>query len=372
MPDETIWIVTNDVATMKLDAINAELNKNLELAEQLWIRVLAASPGDDMDAIEGIQRIALSKQEHPKSATPEPDPANTRNDYATPKLTFDTVTVDAQGKENYRYQGHAEFFSEYLGNGVNLVMVAIPKGRFRMGSPETEKMRFNCEGPQHEVAIAPFFLGQFPVTQAQWKRVATLPRIDRDLDSDFSNFQSSPFYSKGEDRPLEWVDWEDAVEFCRRLSQATKRNYRLPSEAEWEYACRAGTTGPFHFGETINTDFANYNGHYLDGSAVKGTFREETTPVGSFGVANAFGLCDMHGNVFEWCQDVWHDNYRGAPADGTAWESGGDNSYRVLRGGSWKLNPFYCRSAYRDSTSEDDGWRDRGFRVAVSSVSPSS
>ncbi|MFM9265466.1 SUMF1/EgtB/PvdO family nonheme iron enzyme [Tychonema sp. BBK16] len=394
-----------DVSILKNDAYQAELNKDYALAKQLWIRVLAASTGD-MEAINGIQRIALSKQEHPKFATSEPssattskgnvtpeltfdivqeipkipvlkqecpksetselDSATTSKGNVTPKLTFDIVKLDGWGKEKSRLQGQAEFFSEDLGNGVNLVMVAIPGGRFRMGSPETEEGRSHSESPQHEVAIFPFFLAQFSVTQAQWKKVATLPRFERDLDPDPSHF-------KGQNRPVEQVSWEDALEFCRRLSQATKRNYRLPSEAEWEYACRAGTTGPFHFGESINTNFANYDGKSRYGSSPKGTYRHETTPMESFGSANAFGLCDMHGNVWEWCQDVWHHNYCGAPTDGTAWEyGGGDNPHRVRRGGSWCDLVIHCRSANRFSYSADGRWREWGFRVAVASVSPSS
>ena len=141
------------------------------------------------------------------------------------------------------------------------------------------------------------------------------------------------------------------MEFCQRLSQYTNRNYHLPSEAEWEYACRAGTTTPFHFGETITSDLANYRAEYTYGAGTKGTYREETTEVGSFGVANAFGLYDMHGNVWEWCEDTWHSNYEGAPTDGSAWVEAGtndnDNRSRLLRGGSWDINPGNCRSASR-------------------------
>ncbi|MEQ8464777.1 formylglycine-generating enzyme family protein, partial [Coleofasciculus sp. E1-EBD-02] len=158
--------------------------------------------------------------------------------------------------------------------------------------------------------------------------------------------------------------WYDCVEFCARLSQYTGWNYRLPSEAEWEYACRAGTTTPFHFGETITTDLANYDGKYIYGAGAKGKYREETTPVGSFQVANAFGLYDMHGNVWEWCLDQWHDSYEGAPSDGQAWIiNDNDNHYRLLRGGSWYTYPRYCRCAYRSGNTPAFRYYDNGFRV---------
>ncbi|MGB6298534.1 MAG: formylglycine-generating enzyme family protein, partial [Rivularia sp. (in: cyanobacteria)] len=159
-------------------------------------------------------------------------------------------------------------------------------------------------------------------------------------------------------------------EFCARLSFHTGREYRLPSEAEWEYACRAGTTTPFHFGETITTDLANYNGSSY-GNGPKGKERGETTPVGSFGVANGFGLYDMHGNVWEWCLDDWHDNYEGAPTDGSAWLDDNDNLDRksaeaLLRGGSWYIGPGYCRCASRNSGNialRDFDINGIGFRV---------
>jgi len=235
-------------------------------------------------------------------------------------------------------------------------MVAIPGGTFLMGSPESEQGQSDRESPQHTVTIQPFFMGKFSVTQAQWQAVASLPKVNIHLKSDPSDF-------KGANRPVEQVSWNDAVEFCRRLSKATGREYRLPSEAEWEYACRAGTTTPFHFGETITTDLANYNGNYNYGSGSKGQYREQTTDTGSF-PANTFGLHDMHGNVWEWCQDTWHENYNGAPTDGSAWvyENANQNR-RILRGGSWDGNPGDCRSASRLDYSPDFNDDYIGFRV---------
>ncbi|HEY9603467.1 MAG TPA: SUMF1/EgtB/PvdO family nonheme iron enzyme [Allocoleopsis sp.] len=246
-------------------------------------------------------------------------------------------------------------FTEDLGNGVTLEMVAIPGGTFLMGSPESEAERSNSEGPQHTVTLQPFFIGKFPVTQAQWQAVAGFSKVKIDLDPDPSSF-------KGANRPVEQVSWYDATEFCARLSKKTGRQYRLPSEAEWEYACRAGTTTPFHFGKTISPELANYDGKYTYGSGSKGIYREQTTEVGSF-PANAFGLYDMHGNVWEWCADHWHDSYKGAPTDGSVWLSENKKNYRLLRGGSWDGNPGYCRSAFRGGDMPDTPYCDDGVRV---------
>ena len=288
---------------------------------------------------------------------------------------FQVVTVNDRGEEVKRVQSQAQYFTEELGNGVILDMVAIPGGKFLMGTEDREIERlgkkynvayFRREKPQHEVTVQSFCMGKYPVTQGQWKAVASLPKVKRDLEADPSNF-------KGGNRPVEQVSWEDAVEFCQRLSKQTKREYRLPSEAEWEYACRAVTTTPFHFGETITTDLANYRGTDLEISGKvypgnyadepKGQYREETTAVGIF-PPNAFGLYDLHGNVWEWCQDDFHENYGGAPIDGRAWRSGISNkNQKVIRGGSWDDFPVNCRSAYRHYHACDFRNLYIGFRV---------
>jgi formylglycine-generating enzyme required for sulfatase activity len=227
-----------------------------------------------------------------------------------------------------------------------------------MGSPESEEGRDDDEGPQHDVTVPPFFMGKYPVTQGQWKEIASRTDLKVKLDL---KLEPSYFKEPYQDidrwhRPVERVSWYEAVEFCERLSKLTQRNYRLPSEAEWEYACRAGTTTPFYFGNTITPELVNYDGQYVYGNAQKGEYREETTPVGQF-YPNAFGLYDMHGNVWEWCLDTWHNSYDGAPTDGSAWETGGHSTRRVCRGGSWYFNPGRCRSAYRfnfDSVETDD------------------
>jgi formylglycine-generating enzyme required for sulfatase activity len=173
---------------------------------------------------------------------------------------------------------------------------------------------------------------------------------------------ANPAYFKGNNRPVENVSWNGAVEFCEKLSQKTGKKYRLPSEAEWEYACRAGTTTPFYFGESITPDLVNYNGNYAYASAPKGKYRKQTTDVGTF-PPNAFGLYDMHGNVFEWCQDNYKENYINAPIDGSALTSQIALG-RLLRGGSWGNTPKHCRSAYRYNGSPY--YYDIGFRVVCS------
>ncbi|OBQ32520.1 MAG: sulfatase-modifying factor protein [Anabaena sp. CRKS33] len=242
----------------------------------------------------------------------------------------------------------ARYFTEYLGNGVTLEMAVIPGGTFMMGSPENEEGRSDDESPQHQVTVPSFFMGKYPVTQAQYQAI----------------MRTNPSFFKGSNRPVERVSWYDAVAFCQELSQRAGRNYRLPSEAEWEYACRAGTTTPFHFGEIIVTDLANYDGNYIYGYGIEGIDREETTVVGSFGAANNFGLYDMHGNVSEWCQDNWHSNYKGAPTDGSAWLNNISSSDEyLLRGGSWYDRPGNCRSACRSFSNLDNGSLLIGFRV---------
>ncbi|MBD2596521.1 formylglycine-generating enzyme family protein [Nostoc spongiaeforme FACHB-130] len=282
---------------------------------------------------------------------------------------FNTVTVNARGEVIKREENQAIYYVEFLGKAagepsqLKIEMVAIPGGTFRMGSPKNELGRYEDESPQHTVTIKPFFMGKYPVTQAQWRFVAQLPQVHRKISSE-------PFRFQGDTLPVEQVSWYDAVEFCSRLSQFTGRPYTLPTEAEWEYACRAGTTTPFHFGETITSELANCDANYSYGVGVKGRYRGETTEVGSFGVANAFGLYDMHGNVWEWCLDDWHSNYEGAPTDASPWFDD-DNLYQkpgnaVLRGGSWSNDPEYCRSAFRnnDDRAERAYINDNiGFRV---------
>ncbi|MGD1808538.1 SUMF1/EgtB/PvdO family nonheme iron enzyme [Dapis sp. BLCC M126] len=296
----------------------------------------------------------------------QPIPETPRENISTPEVTpappppprpkfpiqkFTTVTVNSRGEIISRRQHQAEVMTENLGNGVFLEMVKIPAGRFLMGSPETEAERQDNESPQHYVDVPEFFMGKYPVTQAQWQAV----------------MGNNPSRFKGANRPVERVNWNDATEFCQKLSDITGKKYSLPSESQWEYACRARTSTPFYFGETITSELVNYNGNYPYADAPKGKYREQTTDVGIF-PPNSFGLYDMHGNVWEWCQDVWHDNYEGAPTDGSAWETGGNTKFRLLRGGSWLFNSWNCRCAgrnYYDAGSLDNLV---GFRVVSSGV----
>jgi formylglycine-generating enzyme required for sulfatase activity len=228
-----------------------------------------------------------------------------------------------------KFTSQAKRFIEDLGNGVKVEMIAIPGGEFLMGSPVTEKDSRNNERPQHRVKVPSFYMGRYPVTQSQYEILAG----------------KNPSSFKGGNLPVENVSWDDAQYFCQRLTAKSSRKYSLPSESQWEYACRAGTITPFHYGETISTDLANYNGNYTYENGIKGRYLEKTSAVGSSGLANSFGLSDMHGNIWEWCEDIWHDSYKGAPNDGSAWVSGDDQ--RLLRGGSWDYMPNLCRSAYR-------------------------
>ena len=301
---------------------------------------------------------------------------------------FETLTVEIIVKSsgflgfgfkstaNYKkHQGQAKYFTENLGNGITLDMVAIPGGRFLMGTEDEEIERlvkkydsswFWQEKPQHQVTIKSFLMGKFQVTQAQWQAVANLPKINREL-------KPNPAYFPGNNRPVEKVSWYDALEFCARLSKFTGKEYTLPSEAQWEYACRAGTTTPFYFGETITSELANYRGNLTYANEPKGKNRKKTTPVGSF-PPNAFGLYDMHGNVREFCADIYHDGYEGAPSDGSGWIDKVINNNskltRVIRGHSWNSLPWYCRSACRSLTDADNEFNFIGFRVVCVAETP--
>jgi len=310
--------------------------------------------------IRGQRSPIISVPPIPQTKPPAPPtvvaPAKSESGSSEQRFSFEVVTVKNVEPGGFlglqkkvtldRRSAQAQYFRENLGNGVTLDMVVIPGGTFLMGSPNSEEGRQDSESPQHSVTIAPFHMGKFAVTQAQYQAIVG----------------KNPSGFKGEKRPVEQVSWHDAITFCQKLSEKTGNLYRLPSEAEWEYACRAGTTTPFYFGETITPDLVNFNGNYTYGSASKGIYREQTIDVGSF-PPNGFGLHDMHGNVWEWCEDHWHSNYEGAPTNGSAWTTGGDSNYRSLRGGSWDYDPRYCRSAFRNSLRPVVRYDYVGFRV---------
>ena len=292
------------------------------------------------DGFEQLER-AITHQFNPEPEEPK-QPVIVPEEPKQPLsvFNFEVVGVNAKGEQIKKESKQSQYFSEDLGNGITLEMVAIPGGTFLMGSPPNEKNSYDDERPQQKVNVPTFFIGKYPITQAQWQAIAATVKIDIDLETNPSKF-------KGDELPVESVNWDQAIEFCKRLSRETKREYRLPSEAEWEYACRAGTTTPFYFGETITGELANYDAGYTYADEPKGEYREETTPVGQF-PPNAFGLYDMHGNVWEWCADTWHDNYDRAPRDGSVWIENGNDNRSPMRGGSWGLYPHNCRSACRD------------------------
>jgi formylglycine-generating enzyme required for sulfatase activity len=238
----------------------------------------------------------------------------------------------------------AEYIIENLGKEVDLEMVYVPAGSFMMGSNDNDEGK-----PIHQVTIAPFFMGRYSITQQQYHAIVG----------------ENPSEFKGDNRPVEKVSWDDGMEFCQKLSQHTGKQYTLPTESQWEYACKAGTTTPFYFGETITPDLVNYEGKAPSYLVATGKFCQQTTDVGFF-PANAFGLCDLHGNVWEWCLDTWHENYIGAPKDGSAWieDSRFYNSrFHSVRGGAYHNPPAHCGSASRTRHMHDFRMSSIGFRV---------
>ncbi len=280
---------------------------------------------------------------------------------------FQTIVVNQYAKIIEKPDRTVQYFEEEIAEDLSIKMIIVPGGSFMMGSPEGELDSHRNEKPQRLVTVPSFAIGQFVVTQAQWKTIASFPKVKQKLNS-------SPSYHSGDDLPVERIGWLEAVEFCSRLTRLTRKLYRLPSEAEWEYACRAGTTTALNIGPTITTDFANYRGtddvrddQTISGSygeGPKGNYRGRTTPAQTFS-ANNFGLFDTHGNVWEWCADDWHKNYDGAPIDGSVWDASNDSGSKVTRGGSYGFTPRLCRSAIRDSNSSNYRYGDLGFRLLL-------
>lgn len=235
------------------------------------------------------------------------------------------------------------------------IMVLIPAGTFTQGSPQSEPQSAPSERPQRPVGVPAFAMGQTPVTFAQWDECVA--------DNGCARSPGDNGWGRG-DRPVIAVNWHDAQEYVTWLSDKTGQNYRLPSESEWEYATRASTTGRFNTGDCITADQANFQATSPPQGCPAGVFPGQTLPVASF-EPNAFGLYDTHGNVFEWVQDCWNDNYVDAPSDGTAWMTG-DCSSAVGRGGAWGSFGFRLRSAYRISGSRTLNSTSFGFRVARS------
>jgi formylglycine-generating enzyme required for sulfatase activity len=289
---------------------------------------------------------------------PDSEPQE-RNKPSLKPFPFETVRLNERGQIIERPPITVNRFMEDLGEGVQLAMIEIPAGKFLMGSPNFEEDGLDWEKPQHWVEIPRFYLGQSLITQGQWKAL----------------MDKNPSYFKGDDNlSVEKVSWLDSIKFCQKLSAKTGRTYRLPSEAEWEYACRAGSEKPFAFGKTITSEVVNYDGNFPYEKAPKGDYLKKTTLAGKF-PANSFGLYDMHGNLWEWCLDEWVDNYKNAPLDGSArgnFNSRDSDKARVIRGGSWDSYATGCRSAIRVYNFATYSVRYVGLRVvAVPASTPS-
>jgi eukaryotic-like serine/threonine-protein kinase len=258
--------------------------------------------------------------------------------------TFETVLVDNCGEIIDRQTGTAEYLTVSLDAGVSLDLVAIPGGGFLMG----DDRHHPDERPVHQVTVPSFLMSKYPITQAQYRSI----------------MGENAGSGLGAEYPIESVSWDEAIEFCSKLSQQTGDLYTLPSEAQWEYACRAGTQTAFHFGATITTEVVNYNGDYPYAGAPKGENRQRATPVGSF-PANQFGLYDLHGNVWEWCLDEYRPSYQNAPIDDSEGKTSNLSSdlKRVMRGGAWDYVARGCRSAVRGSLAPSSRIAGCGFRI---------
>jgi len=270
---------------------------------------------------------------------------------------FPVGRADAQGNIIETKTGRAHCFDEDLGNGLRLTMIEVPEGEFLMGSLESESGRRADEGPQHKVHVRRFFIGQFEVTDQQWEALRKRPKAKWRMDE----ADTSLIGKQNPKIAVAGISWPWAVEFCARLAKLTGKPYRLPSEAEWEYAARAGTTTAYSFGPAMVDELA-YCGRRTDGPLA----------IGTSGPANAFGLYDVHGNAEEWVSDSYHPNYQGAPLDGSPWLDKDDRrglkigKDRVIRGGSFSSRTEYCRSATRNKTDGYFVWSSFGMRVAMS------
>ncbi|MEM8611273.1 MAG: formylglycine-generating enzyme family protein [Cyanobacteria bacterium P01_H01_bin.105] len=274
-----------------------------------------------------------------------------------------TVEIDAEGQIIAEPPINIAYFdepvlSQALRQVLPLRMVKIPAGEFLMGSPSTESDREEQEGPQRSIQVPSFYMGAFVITQRQYKSVMG------NNPSYFTDDQGKD----GANLPAEQITWQDAEAFCQQLSELTGRTYRLPSEAEWEYACRAGTTTPFCFGEKLTTEIANFFADFSFTENVEENYRNTSVAADSFW-PNAFGLYNMHGNVYEWCADDYHNSYEGAPSDASLWLSNEANASKVMRGGSWFNDTPFCRSASREKNSQTGLSNSFGFRVVCEASS---
>jgi formylglycine-generating enzyme required for sulfatase activity len=257
---------------------------------------------------------------------------------------FDTLRLDNLGEIVSSQPRQCYVFAEQLQHDLSLEMTLIPQGSFMMGSEE-----YYNERPCHLVELSDFHISKYPITQAQYRAVMGV---------------NPSFFAIDDRLPIENVSWNDAQKFCQNLSESTGKKYRLPTEAEWEYVCRAGTSTAFYCGDILTQQVANFGDGYIYRADVEHHYHRQTTPIGSF-PGNNFGVYDTHGNVWEWCEDLWHRNYQGAPNHSRAWENGETSSCRVLRGGSWLSDPWFCRSSKRTYLSPESKSNVVGFRVAL-------
>jgi formylglycine-generating enzyme required for sulfatase activity len=323
--------------------VSNELGAVLDKMTQPSVKHRYQSVAETLQVLQPNRQIST-----PQIIIPQPVPQNPRQaQFQVSEFEFEyvkTSLVTESGGflglgtktkvELDRKRGKAQYIRENIGNGVTIDLVRIPAGKFMMGGNEQDS-----EKPIHEVTLQEFWMGKYAVTQKQWQAV----------------MGTNPANFKGENLPVEKVSWHDAMEFCEKVSQKIGKKLRLPTEAEWEYACRAGTNTPFHCGETITTDLVNYDGNYPYGEAPKGQYRQKTVDVDSF-YPNQWGLYQMHGNVWEWCLDDWHDDYSAKPVRlkqngnepwGDVNINKNDNRSHLLRGGSWYYSAGGCRAGYR-------------------------
>jgi formylglycine-generating enzyme required for sulfatase activity len=308
----------------------------LSAAQRQELKMLQSNLGISDGKAASLERVALAERalKLPPTAVviDEPQPLEVR--------------AVSQGDANSPINEAVTSFVEKLDEQISLEMVKIPGGSFQMGSLPGK--RNDSERPQHKVHVPEFWMGKYLVTQAQWRFVALLPQEQIKLDVNPSVF-------RGDQRPVENVNWHQSVEFCQRLSRQTKNQYRLPSEAEWEYSYRAKTLTDFYFGDDLTPELANFNEN-----------TGETTDVGVY-KPNEFGLYDMHGNVWEWCADDWHSNYKNSPFDGSAWINPDKKSsgIHIICGGSWSSDGVSCRSAFRSYSTATISYRNVGLRVVA-------
>ena len=266
--------------------------------------------------------------------------------------SFEVVTLNNKAEEIHREFQNFNYLSEVI-EDQEIRMMIIPAGEYGMG---TSKKGHRSEQPHHLVKVSAFLMSQFPITRTQWKVVSNYPKVNRSLKKiPCGGAVKSPVVN---------VSWHDTVEFCDRLSLKTGCMYRLPTEAEWEYACKGGSNTQFHFGEAISSQYVNYNSSSSYRSESPSIYRKKISTINEFKFPNKFGLFDMHGNVWEWCLDHWHDDYQSAPSEASPWINTHTTSLRILRGGSWNCEAYLCRSTSRFSNNESDNLsNDIGFRI---------